>query len=94
VAPAAAAVGAWDHPWPVTFGTSGNGWESARRRRGSPVGGDANVNSYTRMLLAVVVLLLVLGLALTGCRKDNGGGGGGGGYGYLPAPIRVDGAAL
>jgi hypothetical protein len=38
--------------------------------------------------------LLVLGLALTGCRKDNGGGSGGGGYGYLPAPTRVDGAAL
>jgi hypothetical protein len=36
----------------------------------------------------------VLGLALTGCRKDNGGGSGGGGYGYLPAPTRVDGAAL
>jgi hypothetical protein len=40
------------------------------------------------MLVAVAVLLLVLGLALTGCRKDNGG------YGYLPAPTRVDGAAL
>jgi hypothetical protein len=38
--------------------------------------------------------LLVLGLALTGCRKDNGGGSGGGGYGYLPAPARVDGAAV
>ena len=43
--------------------------------------------------LVVAVLLLVLGLALTGCRKDDGGGGGGGGYGYLPAPTRVDGAA-
>ncbi|HEV8423918.1 MAG TPA: hypothetical protein VGS14_01835 [Actinomycetes bacterium] len=45
------------------------------------------------MLLAVAVLLLVLGLALTGCRKDNGGGSDGGGYGYLPAPTRVDGPA-
>jgi hypothetical protein len=41
--------------------------------------------------VAVAVLLLVLGLALTGCRKDEGGGGGT--YGYLPAPTRVDGAA-
>ena len=44
--------------------------------------------------MVVAVLLLVLGLALTGCRKDDGGGGGGGGYGYLPAPTRVDGAAF
>jgi hypothetical protein len=33
----------------------------------------------------------VLGLALTGCRKNDSGGGGGG-YGYLPAPTQVDGA--
>jgi hypothetical protein len=46
-----------------------------------------------RLWLAVAVLLLVLGLALTGCRKDDGGGGGGGTYGYLPAPTQVDGAA-
>ena len=46
-----------------------------------------------RIVLAVAVLLLVLGLALTGCRKDDGGGTDGGGYGYLPAPTRVDGAA-
>ena len=52
------------------------------------------MSGYVRMLLAVAVLLLVLGPALTGCRKDNGGGSGGGGYGYLPAPTRVDGAAL
>ena len=52
------------------------------------------MRTYTRMLLAVAVLLLVLGLALTGCRKDDGGGSGGGGtYGYLPAPTQVDGAA-
>jgi hypothetical protein len=45
-----------------------------------------------RIVLAVAVLLLVLGLALTGCRKDDGGGGGGT-YGYLPAPTRVAGGA-
>jgi hypothetical protein len=46
-----------------------------------------------RIWLAVAVLLLVLGLAVTGCRKgdDGGGNGGGGGYGYLPAPTRMDG---
>jgi hypothetical protein len=43
-----------------------------------------------KTLVAVAVLLLVLGLALTGCRKGEGGGGT---YGYLPAPTRVDGAA-
>jgi hypothetical protein len=47
------------------------------------------MRTYRSMLLAVAVLLLVLGLAVTGCRKDDGGGG----YGYLPAPTRVDGAA-
>ncbi|HEX2373793.1 MAG TPA: hypothetical protein VHO93_07400 [Actinomycetota bacterium] len=46
-----------------------------------------------RLWLAVAVLLLVLGLAFTGCRKDDGGGSGGGTYGYLPAPTQVDGAA-
>jgi hypothetical protein len=52
------------------------------------------MRTYPKLLVAVAVLLLVLGLALTGCRKDDGGGGGGGGtYGYLPAPTRVDGAA-
>ena len=52
------------------------------------------MRTYTKkMWLVVAVLLLVLGLALTGCRKDDGGGGGGGGYGDLPAPTRVDGAA-
>jgi hypothetical protein len=45
-----------------------------------------------KLLLALAVLLLVLGLALTGCRKDSGSSGGGN-YGYLPAPARVDGAA-
>jgi hypothetical protein len=49
--------------------------------------------TYRRTLLVVAALLLVLGLALTGCRKDDGSGSGGGGYGYLPAPTRVDGAA-
>jgi hypothetical protein len=49
------------------------------------------MRTYSKMWLVVAVLLLVLGLALTGCRKDDGGGGGG--YGYLPAPTRVDGAA-
>ena len=49
------------------------------------------MHGFTKLLVAVAVLLLVLGLALTGCRKDNGGGGGT--YGYLPAPTRVDGAA-
>jgi hypothetical protein len=48
------------------------------------------MGSYARLTLVVAVLLLVLGLALTGCRKDEGGGGGT--YGYLPAPTRVDGA--
>ena len=52
------------------------------------------MRTHRSVLLAVAVLLLVFGLALTGCRKDNGGGSGGGGYGYLPAPTRVDGAAL
>ena len=47
---------------------------------------------YRSTLLVFAVLLLVLGLALTGCRKDEGGGGGT--YGYLPAPTRVDGAAF
>ena len=42
-----------------------------------------------RIVLVVAVLLLVLGLALTGCRKDDGGGGGT--YGYLPAPTQADG---
>ena len=51
------------------------------------------MSGYAKLLLAVAVLLLVLGLALTGCRKDDGGGGGGT-YGYLPAPTRVDGAAV
>jgi hypothetical protein len=46
---------------------------------------------FTKLSVAVAVLLLVLGLALTGCRRDDGGGGGGT-YGYLPAPTRVDGA--
>ena len=40
--------------------------------------------------MAVAVLLLVLGLAVTGCRKGDDGGGSGGG-GYLPAPTRMDG---
>jgi hypothetical protein len=43
-----------------------------------------------KLLLALAVLLFVLGLALTGCRKDSSGGGN---NGYLPAPARVDGAA-
>jgi hypothetical protein len=51
------------------------------------------MGTFTKMTVAVAVLLLVLGLALTGCRKDDGGDSGGGGYGYLPAPTRVDGAA-
>ena len=49
------------------------------------------MRTYPKLLLAVAVLLLVLGLALTGCRKDDAGGGGG--YGSLPAPTRVDGTA-
>ena len=49
---------------------------------------------YRKTLLVVAALLLVLGLALTGCRKDDGSGSGGGGdFGYLPAPTRVAGAA-
>jgi hypothetical protein len=52
------------------------------------------MGAYRKMLLAVAALLLVLGLALTGCRKDDGGSGGGGGYGYLPAPTQVDGGSL
>ena len=48
------------------------------------------MRTYPRLLLAVAVLLLVLGLALTGCRKD---GGGGNTPGYLPAPAQTDGAA-
>jgi hypothetical protein len=48
------------------------------------------MDGFTKLSVAVAVLLLVLGLALTGCRKDDGGGGT---YGYLPAPARVDGAA-
>ena len=47
------------------------------------------MGNFARLFVAVAVLLLVLGLALTGCRKDEGGGGT---YGYLPAPTRVDGA--
>jgi hypothetical protein len=50
------------------------------------------MGAFTKLTLAVAVLLLVLGLALTGCRKDDGGGGGGT-YGYLPAPGQVDGTA-
>ena len=50
------------------------------------------MRTYPKFLLAVAVLLLVLGLALTGCRKGDSGGDGGG-YGYLPAPTRVDGTA-
>ena len=49
------------------------------------------MRTYPKLLLAFAVLLLVLGLALTGCRKDDSGGGGG--YGDLPAPTRVDGTA-
>ena len=49
------------------------------------------MGTYRKMWLVVAVLLLVLGLALTGCRKDEGGGGGT--YGYLPAPTQADGAA-
>jgi hypothetical protein len=48
------------------------------------------MRTTTRMLVAVAVLLLVLGLALTGCRKGEGGDGGT--YGYLPAPAQADGA--
>jgi hypothetical protein len=51
------------------------------------------MRTYPRLLLAVAVLLLVLGLALTGCRKDNGGGSGGNTPGYLPAPAQTDGVA-
>ena len=51
------------------------------------------MRTYTRMWLVVAVLLVVLGLALTGCRKDDGGGSGGNTPGYLPAPTRVDGTA-
>jgi hypothetical protein len=50
------------------------------------------MRTYTKLWLVVAVLLVVLGLALTGCRKDDGGGDGGG-FGYLPAPTRVDGVA-
>jgi hypothetical protein len=49
------------------------------------------MRTYPRLLLAVAVLLLVLGLALTGCRKGDGGGGNT--PGYLPAPAQTDGAA-
>jgi hypothetical protein len=49
------------------------------------------MGTFAKLSVVVAVLLLVLGLALTGCRKDEGGGGGT--YGYLPAPTRVDGAA-
>ena len=46
------------------------------------------MRTFTRLSVAVAVLLLVLGLALTGCRKDDSGGGGT--YGYLPAPAQAD----
>ena len=49
------------------------------------------MRTYSKIWLVVAVLLLVLGLALTGCRKD--GGGGGDTPGYLPAPAQTDGAA-
>ena len=48
------------------------------------------MGTFAKLFVAVAVLLLVLGLALTGCRKDEGGGGT---YGYLPAPTRVAGTA-
>ena len=48
------------------------------------------MGTYRKMWLVVAVLLLVLGLAVTGCRKNDSGGGGS--YGYAPAPTRVDGA--
>jgi hypothetical protein len=48
------------------------------------------MGTFVKLFVAVAVLLLVLGLALTGCRKDEGGGGT---YGYLPAPTRVAGTA-
>jgi hypothetical protein len=48
------------------------------------------MGTFAKLSVAVAVLLLVLGLALTGCRKDEGGGGT---YGYLPAPTRVAGTA-
>jgi hypothetical protein len=48
--------------------------------------------TVAKLVLALAVLLLVLGLTLTGCRKDHGSSGGGN-YGYLPAPTRVDGTA-
>jgi hypothetical protein len=47
------------------------------------------MQGFTKLSVAVAVLLLVLGLALTGCRKDDSGGGS---YGYLPAPTRAAGA--
>jgi hypothetical protein len=47
------------------------------------------MRTQVKLVLALAVLLLVLGLALTGCRKGDSGGSGGGGY--LPAPTRVDG---
>ena len=49
------------------------------------------MGTFVKLFVAVAVLLLVLGLALTGCRKDEGGGGGT--YGYLPAPTGVAGTA-
>jgi hypothetical protein len=48
------------------------------------------MGTFVKLFVAVAVLLLVLGLALTGCRKGEGGGGT---YGYLPAPTRVAGTA-
>ena len=57
-----------------------------RRRR-------CELRTYSKIWLVVAVLLLVLGLALTGCRKDDGGGSGGNTPGYLPAPTQTDGAA-
>jgi hypothetical protein len=51
------------------------------------------MRTTAKLLVALAVLLVVLGLAVTGCRRDDtGGSGGGGGYGYLPAPTRLDGA--
>ena len=51
------------------------------------------MGTFAKLSVAVAVLLLVLGLALTGCRKDDGGGSGGNTPGYLPAPAQTDGAA-
>src|SRR4029450_4357012 len=74
---AAVPVGVHRHRAPVTFGTTAPPVGIGPAPAGFPPRRRCQMSTFTKMTVAVAVLLLVLGLALTGCRKDDGSGGGG-----------------